>query len=770
MTEPVDLNFDQISEGLIAIVGPNGSGKTSLLEATFAALFRYLPSRDGSLYKWCSGKDAQIVLVFDQDGHSYEARLLIDAVAEKAEAYLMEDGRPLVNGKVTQFSKEIERIVGSPEVVLSSAFSAQKKTGSFSRIPVAERKGLFTELLGLGHYPKLEESAKKELSRQQADLSLQQATRQVATQQAGRLKEAVDRLGDLVRQREEAEGSVDLLAKIDCALRQELLEIVGSLGKFAELERQRGDLLASQQGCANQLNGVRERIRTRKSERQREFDNARAQVLRWRTELISESDLLTAKIAEVSERQANNRKLLEERDRIAAAIAKGETLRARRTELQNELTAAIDSERTVARARERWNIAAGEVALIEQQISGQTRLVEELAGIPCHGNLEYSTCPKILTSVAARGRLPELQSQLATKQALIATIEHRSNGRREASLVQADLRNVDTELEANAKVAKLKASLDVAQQRIAELETILQGALKRQDDISTELEGITAPAATVDDQMLQELSSQETATSDRLIGIDSAVARNTAELGLRQGLLDGQAALTLRIDRSAGELRLARATLSDLTSQIETLRHQQSELVEVQARLVELESQIAATQTEIADWTLLVRALGKDGIPALEIDAAGPAISAIVNDLLSHCFSSRFAIDLQTQKASADGKRMLEDFDIRVLDNRRGAWGSITGLSGGEEVVVNEALGFGISIYNKSAHRFQTAFRDETTGALDPEAAVAYVEMLRRARSVGAFHHVLYITHSPECSELADAVLRCENGKVTVQQ
>src|SRR6185436_8737009 len=153
------------------------------------------------------------------------------------------------------------------------------------------------------------------------------------------------------------------------------------------------------------------------------------------------------------------------------------------------------------------------------------------------------------------------------------------------------------------------------------------------------------------------------------------------------------------------ELRLARAALLSLTAQIETAERQQGELAVVRARLAEIERQIAETQTEIADWTLLVRALGKDGIPALEIDAAGPAISGIVNDLLSHCFSSRFAIDLQTQRLSGDGKKLLEDFDIRVLDNRRGAWGSISGLSGGEEVVVNEALGFGIAIYNKSQRR-----------------------------------------------------------------
>src|SRR3990167_296364 len=109
-TDPVTVGYSQLPPGLIAIIGANGQGKTSLIESIFASIYRQLPSREGALYAWCTGKDAQLGLQLDFNGHHYDTRLLIDANSGKTEAFLTEDGRPLVNGKVTAFDKEIQRI------------------------------------------------------------------------------------------------------------------------------------------------------------------------------------------------------------------------------------------------------------------------------------------------------------------------------------------------------------------------------------------------------------------------------------------------------------------------------------------------------------------------------------------------------------------------------------------------------------------------------------------------------------------------------------
>jgi len=89
-------------------------------------------------------------------------------------------------------------------------------------------------------------------------------------------------------------------------------------------------------------------------------------------------------------------------------------------------------------------------------------------------------------------------------------------------------------------------------------------------------------------------------------------------------------------------------------------------------------------------------------------------------------------------------------------------------LSGGQFVLVNEALNLGIAMYNArrgEGVRYEMLFRDETIGALDNHNGVEYVRMLRRAMEIGGFHQVVFISHTPGVWELADRVLEVKDGK-----
>ncbi|MGH9455864.1 MAG: hypothetical protein ACRD2O_18050, partial [Terriglobia bacterium] len=93
-------------------------------------------------------------------------------------------------------------------------------------------------------------------------------------------------------------------------------------------------------------------------------------------------------------------------------------------------------------------------------------------------------------------------------------------------------------------------------------------------------------------------------------------------------------------------------------------------------------------------------------------------------------------------------------------------------LSGGQFVLVNEAVNLGIAIYNMrqaEGVRHETLFRDETVGALDAKNAKEYVRMLRRAMEVGGFHQVIFICHSPQVWEMADRILYAGNGQVSLE-
>lgn len=150
--DPVRIDLGSMADGLIAVVGENGSGKTSLLSSVPAALYRAMPDRPGSLYDYCHGKDAFVQAVFeDQWGTEFEVRLNIDAETRKTEQFLFCDGEPLTTGKAADNREQVAELFGSYELLLASVFASQSKAGDFLRMTKRDRKALMAELLGLNH-------------------------------------------------------------------------------------------------------------------------------------------------------------------------------------------------------------------------------------------------------------------------------------------------------------------------------------------------------------------------------------------------------------------------------------------------------------------------------------------------------------------------------------------------------------------------------------------------------------------------------------------
>jgi DNA repair protein SbcC/Rad50 len=111
----------------------------------------------------------------------------------------------------------------------------------------------------------------------------------------------------------------------------------------------------------------------------------------------------------------------------------------------------------------------------------------------------------------------------------------------------------------------------------------------------------------------------------------------------------------------------------------------------------------------------------------------------------------------------------VDDFDIEVRNKNLDRTCLVDELSGGQFVLVNEAVNLGIAIYNMrqgEGIRYETLFRDETVGALDATNAKVYVRMLRRAMDLGGSHQVIFICHTPLAGELADNILSVDRGGV----
>ena len=191
-------------------------------------------------------------------------------------------------------------------------------------------------------------------------------------------------------------------------------------------------------------------------------------------------------------------------------------------------------------------------------------------------------------------------------------------------------------------------------------------------------------------------------------------------------------------------------------------------IADSEEKCIGIDEEIEHFRGEITEWTIEEKALGNDGIIALEIDDAGPAIASIANELL-RVYDSPFSVRLNTQEMTRAGK-LKEGFDIPVFDANTNRSKSIRKLSGGEATIVEDAVAKAICIYNKTSNGrdLATIYTDERDGALDPERKRAYFRMKQKVLALGGYEQEFCITHTPELLAMANAVISLKPGGITI--
>ena len=154
------------------------------------------------------------------------------------------------------------------------------------------------------------------------------------------------------------------------------------------------------------------------------------------------------------------------------------------------------------------------------------------------------------------------------------------------------------------------------------------------------------------------------------------------------------------------------------------------------------------------------------------MDAAGPELSAIINDILHHAFGTRWTVRLDTTRPlKSDPSRTEEVFSVRVIDGRTGIERDAKSNSGGAKVPISDAISMALTVLScqRNAAGRPTMVRDESGASLDAENAKAYVTMLRRAAELVGAEHVLLVSHNPATWALCDSRIRVGDGAVHVE-
>lgn len=724
--DDVEVPIEALGDApLVAVVGDNGAGKSTLLGCIPGSLWRVSPGR-GAVAGLAHRKDSFIEHVVEVAGVELTARVLIDGMArgKPTEAYLFEGAKPITDGKARSFDAAVADRFGPLSVYLASAFAAQTREGRFLDLPVAGRKELFARLLGLGHLQELSIAAGERARAAELRRTELQARSET-------LRARAEGLGEALMSLEVGESDLAAITSRRAAAEARAEVAAAELAQWHEVATRLGEAFSVANTEHAKAKGRRDGLELRMGDAKKRVASATA-----------ERAGLLARLERRAELEAEVRELQSARARLDEAEAK---LRALRQTFETEADAR---ERAMAK-RNAWLMTLTTMTREADQAEADLRAAEAaasgLGAVPCGGQGDFGSCNLISKATRARDSLPHLRDR--AEKARAAVRDHGAEPSvpappdrgpiRDAESLCRQLAGASTRL---GEVEKALASLEQVQERLTTLDADLDSqmaeiaALREEHKRAEAALVVAAELAKRASIAVKEHASQK------------PTAPNSAELAQIRG----------DENRATGALAKARETAAvakQAADELEALR-----------------TELEASTAELDDWRHLQEALGTKGIQALEIDACGPEVSDLCNELLHSCYGSRFSVSLETTQLKADGKGTKEVFDLRVIDTERGTEGSADQLSGGEQVLVSEALSLAICIYNarRSSVPMLDLIRDECSGALSEGNAAKYVEMLRKAIDLGGFHRCYFVAHQQQLWALADAILEVADGAVRI--
>lgn len=818
--QPVTLPMADLPPGLIAFVGMNGEGKSTMLEAAIAGLYRTFPSREKSILDYTHATDGFIETVFNLEGRGlYRSRLSLDGPHKRSEGVItrmLPDGSEAFvtsDSKVTTYDATIATLLPPLKVLLCSVFAAQNRVGSFATLDKRGRKELFASLFGLDHYQMLSDRARDAGTLVQTALAGALASRETLSRSIGNIDVGLPELARLVQEEQDVIARrTDLTIVLD--------DLTASMAHVSELAQQhaltlqrRDTLMAESEALTAARATLRAKAKDLDAATARKIgaENAAAlydvEVLEttirrtfgYNDEVQRIGALLDALVKDADTRIANNRALMDHGQDIRTAAKQMAQLdRAMQVCLDESVAQEIDA----ARLQESvLNAKALKAELASKDLTRAQADAALLGTVPCGGAGDYASCQFLTNAAIAKERIPALTDEAQTRDQLA----HELTSARDliVRLTDRQRRNTDAfnglrqERDQKQKIADRLPALERAEEQIA-------GHEARKKDAAAEAEGQLERARTSETDRIADLREQiarrraiETA---RLQGIeaDGAQAARWIERDLEENgekyteasraldsltdALKTTAGASADASRLQGLIKGHHTEWDATTAVLATNKSQQEEIgkqIAAQAAKVhELETldvNIRSLRQDHLEWTLLQKACGRDGLPMLEIDAAGPTIAAYANDLLQTCGMGELTVELVTQEARASkskaGETMKETLEMHVYHaGRAGGARDLSDLSGGEQVLVDEALKSAIALVAnaRNPHPIQTCWRDETTGALHPDVAPKYILMLRRVHDLGKFHQTLFITHNHDVALQADAQVQFADGSVTV--
>ena len=798
--DELSLNFERLADGaeLVAIAGANGRGKTTVMDNMHPYLT--MPSRAAmagpggfSYYDHVCLPENEKDLTWAHEGRSYRSQVVIRLNGRrKTEAFLfvlgdsgrwkplrLDDGT-VSDGKVETYNHCVEAICGSADTFFTSVFSAQGKR-QLSTYRNAEIKTLLADLLGQEEIRALGQKAGETARLLKAGLS---AIRQElvgldedagrAASERRRLDGAPDRVVQGLAARQLAQRDFE-------AIRGQHARLLAEREHSRVTETRRAQLLAERKALVDagtqaiealkeQDQGEQQRLERLVQRIARRVNQERA---RWQALQHTQRQCREVLAAAVAVRRAVARLPLAER---VLSLRNAQT--ATRRQLAQRLTQCQAAEHMAEQKLAGIEREAGKAVLQAEELAHRFGLTRE---VPCAGTDLQGQCKLLGDAREARALIPTAKGQItrlvgerAQAQSELATARQLREALVDApqALAGAERRG-DRARQRASRLAVLAAKAgEMAQARSAlvhveqELGALGQGDAAQWDGAETSEEQAERQQIDRARQVVAEqLARQSQHFRAGLNRLEETLTAMPVPYDERQ-LAAAVQAMAQAEEAVAGAEQSHLVALWD-SQQLEALCHHTQSLA---ARRSQVQTRIAHVETELGSWNLFARCMSNDGLIALAIDDAGPALSGLANDLLLASYGSRFAVSIHTLVETGKGEQR-EGFDIVVHDGDSGESKSVGLMSGGERVWINECLIRAVALYlvQNSGRRYATLFSDEADGALDPERKRMFMAMKREVLRLGGYEREFFVSQTPELTAMADVVIDLDAQMVSAR-
>jgi exonuclease SbcC len=780
--------FVEFPDGVIGIIGLNGVGKTTLVEAIGWALFGHVAARTtkelikregASAHEPCS-----VALDFELEGDRYSV------VREMTGKNLMPKASLMVNGKLIttnadEVSTAIQEKIGMDHLAFfTSVFARQKELNALSVMKAAERKKLVLRMLGIERIEKgiqairedkrgkekriegIKTATVDQAGRKKIDVLLTAQTDLERTQQAlepviRELEAVTARKVEQVTAARAASEAATRVYEQYVALNTQLSErrrdLANTVKRREEKEQELAAVLRKQQrlemivdqertyfqqrGKKEELDQLRERY-----QRKTELERREARIL---TELQKRTEKLSTVRAQRQEFEGTEEQVAAVKRELEAVQRQKEHLHASLGALKSQVLQSrkeID-EQTTKKARiedlgpesacplcDRVLGAHYEILLAKLQ-EELDRKSHELQSI----FTEYKVVKERLGSIQEDEAVltqqnAALEQRITAMRALDSQIAHEEH---EVAQWREELTAVQTDLESLRGIAFDPAAYKAVIASLANLEAVYH-----------EILGLRAETARLGEvrKNLQTLHELE-----RTVAADiREVERQIAALAFEKRDYEEKKASYEREQEELTELKLK---LAGKRSEWEAIRRDTERVLAEIAEQQRLQAEKEKEETEIMYLSELEKLLNE--FKLYMVGRIRPMLSEYASDLLRRLTDGKYST-----------MELDENYDIFVYDE--GTAYELNRFSGGEEDLANLCLRLAISAVVTERSAIQTNFiiLDEIFGSQDAYRKRNIMQALNALSK--KYRQILLITHIEDVRDYMEYVLRVQEDEAGV--